>query len=122
MTLGGVRSYFVTDDSTQVITPIFKGEAFDTIDCFNLEHGDDNLYRKTSNELPTTPSSISNDRRSVRAAIKFRNLGRLISWFHSLRFFEPTPTPPFRISSLHLSSERTIQITYARYKHLRKFV
>jgi len=43
MILGGVRSYFVTDDSTQVITPFFKGEAFDTIDCFNLEHEEDIL-------------------------------------------------------------------------------
>ena len=117
MILGDVHSYFVTDDSAQVIAPISKGEAFDTLDCFTVQDGGDILYRKASNELPTTPSKISNDRRPVRAAIKFRNLGRLISWFHSFRFVEPTPTPPFRVPSLDLSSERTKQITHAIYKH-----
>jgi len=50
--LGGVHSYFVTDDSAQVIAPIFKGEAVDTMDCFTLEVGDHILYRRASNELP----------------------------------------------------------------------
>jgi hypothetical protein len=66
MILGDVSSYFVTDNSTQFIAPIFKGEAVDTRNSFTLEDGDDILYRKTSNDLPTTPSDILSDRKPVR--------------------------------------------------------
>ena len=58
MILGDVHSYFVTDDSTKIIAPIFKGEAVEAMDYLTLEDGGDILYTKTSNELPTTPSNL----------------------------------------------------------------
>ena len=44
------------------------------MNCFTLEDGDEILYRKTGNVLPTTPKNISNE--NINLTISPKIMGR----------------------------------------------